>query len=97
MMFRHSSVIRRFLRARQYSIPKAKVMIKKCIEWRKTVQGVGIDELYKELDPYDVRMLSLSVDMNFMIFYIRSIQREKRSSSIGRYGITRCVVVFFDP
>ena len=42
---------RRFLRARQYDVDKALTMWTKCQEWRKTVTGDGIDELYKRLDP----------------------------------------------
>ncbi|KAL5501505.1 hypothetical protein ACEPAH_8765 [Sanghuangporus vaninii] len=46
-------VLLRFLRARKYNLKNAKIMIKNCLEWRRTVQGVGIDELYRKLDPYD--------------------------------------------
>ena len=31
-------------------------MWENCQNWRKTVEGVGIDELYRRLDPYDVRV-----------------------------------------
>jgi hypothetical protein len=30
-------------------------MIQDCQEWRRTVEGVGIDELYRRIDPFDVR------------------------------------------
>ncbi|EIN12631.1 CRAL/TRIO domain-containing protein, partial [Punctularia strigosozonata HHB-11173 SS5] len=43
----------RFLRARQYNIPKAKAMLKNCREWRQTVGGKGIDDLYRRMDPFD--------------------------------------------
>ena len=33
---------------------KALAMWAHCQEWRKTVAGDGIDELYKRLDPFDV-------------------------------------------
>ena len=26
----------------------------KCQAWRKSVDGIGIDEIYKQMDPYDV-------------------------------------------
>ncbi|KAH8114530.1 CRAL/TRIO domain-containing protein [Phellopilus nigrolimitatus] len=42
----HDWILLRFLRA-------PKIMIKNCVEWRRTAQGVGIDELYRRLDPYD--------------------------------------------
>ena len=29
-------------------------MFKDCQQWRKTVEGVGIDELYRRIDPFDV-------------------------------------------
>jgi hypothetical protein len=29
-------------------------MVADCQRWRKTVEGVGIDELYKRTDPFDV-------------------------------------------
>ena len=54
-----SSRIRRFLRARRFDLVQSKKMFKDCQEWRKTVEGVGIDELYKRIDPFDV---SHSVD-----------------------------------
>ena len=37
-------------------------MFKDCQEWRKTVEGVGIDELYKRIDPFDVSHLVDSLD-----------------------------------
>jgi hypothetical protein len=52
---------RRFLKARGYSASQAKQMILDCIEWRRTVEDVGIEELYRSIDPFDVRsVLSLS-------------------------------------
>ena len=47
---------RRFLRARQYNLKNAKIMWKNCYEWRKTAEGVGIDELYRRIDPFNVRL-----------------------------------------
>ncbi|KAI0303664.1 CRAL-TRIO domain-containing protein [Multifurca ochricompacta] len=43
----------RFLKARGYSATQAKLMILDCINWRRTVEDVGIDELYRRIDPYD--------------------------------------------
>ncbi|KAF8231710.1 CRAL/TRIO domain-containing protein [Tricholoma matsutake] len=43
----------RFLRARKFNLAQSKKMIKDCQEWRKTVEGVGIDELYRRIDPFD--------------------------------------------
>jgi hypothetical protein len=44
----------RFLRARKLNLRDAKKMFADCQEWRKTVESVGIDELYRNLDPFDV-------------------------------------------
>jgi len=43
----------RFLRARKFDVKLAKKMLKDCQEWRRTVEGVGIDELYRRIDPFD--------------------------------------------
>ncbi|KAH9841532.1 CRAL/TRIO domain-containing protein, partial [Rhodofomes roseus] len=43
----------RFLRARQFDLKAATTMWENCQNWRKTVEGIGIDELYRRLDPYD--------------------------------------------
>lgn len=45
---------RRFLRARKYDTKQAKKMLNDCQEWRRSVEGVGIDKLYQEIDPFDV-------------------------------------------
>lgn len=46
---------RRFLKARGYNASQAKQMILDCIQWRRTVEDVGIEELYRSIDPFDVR------------------------------------------
>ncbi|KAG2010180.1 SEC14 cytosolic factor [Coprinopsis cinerea AmutBmut pab1-1] len=43
----------RFLRARRYNIQLAKTQFRECQEWRQTVQGIGIDELYRRVDPFN--------------------------------------------
>ncbi|KAF7346310.1 CRAL-TRIO domain-containing protein [Mycena sanguinolenta] len=43
----------RFLRARKFNLNQAKTMITNAQNWRKTVDGVGIDKLYSEMDPFD--------------------------------------------
>ncbi|OBZ71313.1 Sec14 cytosolic factor [Grifola frondosa] len=43
----------RFLRARGFNLKQAITMWKNCQQWRETVEGVGIDELYRQTDPYD--------------------------------------------
>jgi len=46
---------RRFLKARGYNASQAKQMILDCIQWRRTVEDVGIEELYRSIDPFGVR------------------------------------------
>jgi hypothetical protein len=48
----------RFLRARKFNLKLAKKMIIDCVEWRHTVEGVGIDELYDRIDPWDVSLFT---------------------------------------
>ncbi|KAI0277291.1 CRAL-TRIO domain-containing protein [Russula aff. rugulosa BPL654] len=43
----------RFLKARGYNASQAKQMILECIQWRRTVEDVGIEELYRTIDPFD--------------------------------------------
>ncbi|KAF8510072.1 CRAL-TRIO domain-containing protein [Hysterangium stoloniferum] len=43
----------RFLRARNFKVKETKTMLIKCQEWRKSVEGIGIDALYDEMDPFD--------------------------------------------
>ncbi|OCH91865.1 CRAL/TRIO domain-containing protein, partial [Obba rivulosa] len=47
------ATLRRFLRARGFNLEKAIQMWRNCQNWRKTVEGVGIDELYRRIDPFD--------------------------------------------
>lgn len=59
------AILRRFLRARKFDITQSKKMIKDCQEWRRTVEGVGIDELYRRIDPFDVSArYFLAADLN---------------------------------
>jgi len=50
---------RRFLRARKFDLAQAKKMFIECQHWRTTVEGIGIDELYKRIDPFDVSYAQL--------------------------------------
>ncbi|KAK1229865.1 hypothetical protein PQX77_007037 [Marasmius sp. AFHP31] len=45
--------LKRFLRARKYDLVQAKKMFRDAQHWRQTVEGVGIDELYRQIDPFD--------------------------------------------
>ncbi|TFY52587.1 hypothetical protein EVG20_g10489, partial [Dentipellis fragilis] len=50
---RDDASLLRFLRARNFSVQQSKRQIYECLEWRRTCEGVGIDELYRSLDPYN--------------------------------------------
>ncbi|KAJ7175842.1 CRAL-TRIO domain-containing protein, partial [Mycena filopes] len=43
----------RFLRARKFDLAQSKTMIINAQNWRKTVNGIGLDKLYAEMDPFD--------------------------------------------
>ncbi|KAJ7784584.1 CRAL TRIO domain-containing protein [Mycena metata] len=43
----------RFLRARKFDLGQAKTMMINAQNWRKTVNGIGLDKLYAEIDPFD--------------------------------------------
>ena len=43
-------------------------MILDCVHWRRTVEDVGIDELYRRIDPYDVRSLQRAHSDSLRIF-----------------------------
>lgn len=43
----------RFLRARNFNLKQSTLMWKNCQHWRSTVEKVGIDELYRQIDPFD--------------------------------------------
>ncbi|RPD62395.1 CRAL/TRIO domain-containing protein [Lentinus tigrinus ALCF2SS1-7] len=43
----------RFLRARNFNLKHSTLMWKNCQHWRSTVEDVGIDELYRQIDPFD--------------------------------------------
>ncbi|KAI3607698.1 sec14 cytosolic factor [Moniliophthora roreri] len=45
--------LKRFLRARKYDLVQAKKMFVDAQQWRKTTEGIGIDELYRRIDPFD--------------------------------------------
>ncbi|KAK7056834.1 hypothetical protein VNI00_002551 [Paramarasmius palmivorus] len=53
-----NETLKRFLRARKYDLAQSKKMFMDAQEWRKTVEGVGIDELYRRIDPFDVGVFS---------------------------------------
>lgn len=43
----------RFLRARKFNLQASKRMITQCLQWRHQFEGIGIDGLYGQIDPFD--------------------------------------------
>ena len=79
----------RFLRARKFNLRDAKKMFADCQEWRKTVESVGIDELYRSLDPFDVSIY-WSMVMCSICSHVNSTLNARRSLRAGQCGFTRC-------
>jgi hypothetical protein len=46
-------------------------MFTECQQWRKTVEGVGVDRIYQEIDPWDVSPVleNLNGRMSFSSFF----------------------------
>jgi hypothetical protein len=53
-------------------------MILECIQWRRTVEDVGIEELYRTIDPFDVRSAP-SLLPSFFPCVFRSVSDPRRS------------------
>ena len=86
---------RRFLKARGYNASQAKQMILECIQWRRTVEDVGIEELYRSIDPFNVRSapsLLHSFPCIFRSVYLTSLVRPLPSSTQfpERQGVFEC-------
>ncbi|PPQ65388.1 LOW QUALITY PROTEIN: hypothetical protein CVT26_000013 [Gymnopilus dilepis] len=94
----------RFLRARKFDLEQSKKMFRDCQHWRKTVSGIGIDELYKRLDPFDYperEVVSESWPMSFhkviketssyseiLMHFVRRIRSAVASTVIDFYADT---------
>lgn len=78
---------RRFLRARKFDIKNSKIMLSNCQHWRKTVEGVGLDALYDQIDPFDVSHNIYKIERHSQRY--SSTQNEKPFSSIGHCFFTR--------
>ena len=62
-------------------------MWKNCHEWRKSAEGVGIDELYRRIDPFDVRS---HIFRPWTITYVKSsTQSVTMYFSFGRSSSTK--------
>ncbi|KAI0354930.1 CRAL/TRIO domain-containing protein [Trametes cingulata] len=74
----------RFLRARGYNLKHAILMWKNCQHWRKTVEGVGIDELYRQIDPFDYPERDLVFDC--WPLYFHKVDKKGRPLNFHHFG-----------
>jgi len=74
----------RFLRARQFDLKAATTMWANCQQWRKTVEGIGIDALYKEMDPYDFP--ERKEVFEYWPMWFHKTDKQGRPINIQRYG-----------
>jgi len=78
----------RFLKARGYNASQAKQMIIDCIHWRRTVEDVGIEELYRLIDPFDVRSAPLPLGNPFSTTSLTSLALSSFPTQFpGREGV----------
>ncbi|KAH7928390.1 CRAL/TRIO domain-containing protein [Leucogyrophana mollusca] len=79
----------RFLRARKFDLNESKKMIQNCQHWRQTVGGVGIDQLYQNLDPYDYpgrEEVFKSWSMYFHKYHRQQTDKKGRPLNIQFFG-----------
>ncbi|KAI0372119.1 CRAL/TRIO domain-containing protein [Pilatotrama ljubarskyi] len=76
----------RFLRARNYNLKQATLMWKNCQHWRKTVEGVGIDELYRQIDPFDYPERDLVFDCWPLYFHKMARYQKGRPLNFHHFG-----------
>ncbi|CAA7261570.1 unnamed protein product [Cyclocybe aegerita] len=74
----------RFLRARKFDLAQSKKMFVDCQHWRKTVEGMGLDELYKRIDPFDYPEREVVFDCWPMWFH--KTDKEGRPLNIHFFG-----------
>lgn len=84
--------LRRFLKARGYNAAQAKQMILECIQWRRTVEDDGIEQLYRTIDPFNVRSAPSLLHSRFLVFRcISDLRRSPPSTQFpGRRGVFEC-------
>ncbi|OSD07256.1 CRAL/TRIO domain-containing protein [Trametes coccinea BRFM310] len=74
----------RFLRARHFNLKQSTIMWKNCQHWRKTVEGVGIDELYRQIDPFDYPERELVFDC--WPLYFHKVDKKGRPLNFHHFG-----------
>ncbi|KAI9058320.1 CRAL/TRIO domain-containing protein [Trametes sanguinea] len=74
----------RFLRARHFNLKQSTIMWKNCQHWRNTVEGVGIDELYRQIDPFDYPERELVFDC--WPLYFHKVDKKGRPLNFHHFG-----------
>ncbi|TBU47765.1 CRAL/TRIO domain-containing protein [Dichomitus squalens] len=76
--------LHRFLRARSYNLKNAATMWKNCLEWRRTVEDRGIDQLYRDIDPFDYPERDLVFES--WPLYFHKLDKEGHPINIHHFG-----------
>ncbi|KZT35189.1 CRAL/TRIO domain-containing protein [Sistotremastrum suecicum HHB10207 ss-3] len=74
----------RFLRARKWNVTASKEMISACQLWRKSVEGKGIDALYREMDPFDFPQRDIV--FTYWSMYYHNVDKTGRPINIQHLG-----------
>ncbi|KIJ54820.1 hypothetical protein M422DRAFT_24710 [Sphaerobolus stellatus SS14] len=82
----------RFLKARDFDIKNAKSMLEKCQHWRKTVEGVGLDTLYDEIDPFDYP--ERDTVFKYWPLWFHKTDKEGRPINIQLFGQMNATALF---
>jgi len=65
-------------------------MVMKCQHWRQSVSGIGIDELYNRMDPFDVSNKCFEILVTFDAYYW-SFPAVRKYSNRGQCTSTRYI------
>ncbi|EFP89026.2 uncharacterized protein PGTG_14867, partial [Puccinia graminis f. sp. tritici CRL 75-36-700-3] len=74
----------RFLKARKFDLQASKRMITQCLQWRHQFEGIGIDGLYEELDPFDFP--NRDQVFKYWPIYFHGIDKVGRPVNIQMFG-----------
>ena len=78
---------RRFLRARKFDLAQSKTMFAACQHWRRTVENIGIDQLYRDIDPFDVCLRVLCPWLSHLPLVSRSRDRFWLLANVVSQGV----------
>jgi len=74
----------RFLKARKFNLLASKRMITQCLQWRHQFEGIGIDGLYQQIDPFDFP--NRDQVFQYWPIYFHGIDKLGRPVSIQKFG-----------